>query len=101
MYISPKLAYKHLNLDESFEDDRQYVIQLINAAESMVATHLNCKLEDILEDGELPPQITQAILLLVGTLYANRESVAPISLVEVPLAYQYLLSTTINYNKPF
>lgn len=39
----------------------------------------------------VPEAIRRAVLLLVGTLYANRESVAPVAMQEVPHTVQWLL----------
>lgn len=41
--------------------------------------------------GEVPEAIRRAVLLLVGTLYANRETVAPVAMQEVPHTAQWLL----------
>lgn len=40
---------------------------------------------------EVPEAIRRAVLLLVGTLYANRETVAPVAMQEVPHTAQWLL----------
>lgn len=48
---------------------------------------------------ELPPAVRQAILLLTGHFYQNRESVVSgASVVELPQGVQFLLSTYREYN---
>jgi uncharacterized phiE125 gp8 family phage protein len=39
----------------------------------------------------VPEGVKRAILLLVGTLYANRESVAPVQMAELPHSVEWLL----------
>ena len=41
---------------------------------------------------DVPEPIKRAVLLLVGTLYANRESVAPVAMHEIPQSAIWLLS---------
>ena len=92
MYVTLESAKKHLNLDDSFNDDDSYISLLIQAAEDAVSKHIDLPLVE-LEDsqGELPPAILHSILLLIGNLYANREPVAYASAVKVPYSLDYLL----------
>lgn len=48
--------------------------------------------------GKIPTPLLQAMLLLLGTYYSNRENVAFASSVEIPLSYSYLLSLYQNYD---
>jgi uncharacterized phiE125 gp8 family phage protein len=41
--------------------------------------------------GDVPEAIRRAVLLLVGTLYANRETVAPVAMQDVPQTATWLL----------
>lgn len=75
MYITLSKAKQHLVLDESFRDDDQLIISYINAAESAVSKHLDRPLEECLVNGRLDPSVENAVLLLLGSFYANRESV--------------------------
>ena len=74
MYLTVEDLKKHLNIDHS-EDD-EYIEELIEVAEDAVATFLNRPLADFLENGKIKAAIRHAVRLLVGTWYANRESVA-------------------------
>lgn len=77
--VSLEEAKRHLNLplDEDFDD--VLVEMYIAAAEEFVATRLNRPLQpwdEVDESIPLPVAVKQAILLMVGDFYANRESVA-------------------------
>lgn len=85
---------KHLNIDEYFHDDDAYLVDLGNVAESSVERHIAYSLDKIAEDhgGELPMPIIHAMLLMIGSFYQNRESVAFASSSKIPLAYEYLIA---------
>ena len=40
---------------------------------------------------DVPEAIRRAVLLVVGTLYANRETVAPVAMQQVPQTAEWLL----------
>ena len=92
MFVTLSLAKKHLQIDEDFKEDDNYIIGLIKVAEDAVAKNLDItQLNELMVDGELPPTIIQAILLLVGSLYANREPVSYSNTVKVPYSFEYLI----------
>lgn len=97
MYLTLQQVKKHLNIDHN-EDD-QYLADLITVAEDAVRNDLNLTSLSEIEDnvGMLPASVIQAVLLLVGTLYANRESVTYGTPNVVPHAYQYLLDLNRTY----
>ncbi len=99
MYISLELAKKQLNLEPSFTDDDKYIVGLIEMAEQAVRTHVNEDLESIAEKngGCIPAPLFQAMLLLIGTMYQNREVVGTRS-VTLPFNYEYLIQLYQNYN---
>lgn len=99
MFLKLEDIKKHLNIDSTFTDDDAYIIQLAEVAELAVQKHIDNKLDEIVEeDGALPAPLLHAMLLFIGNMYANRESVAYTSVVEVPKSYDYLLSLYKNYN---
>ncbi len=100
MYVTIKEVKKHLQIDDSFTDDDQYLESLIKVSEDSVANHLDVALEDIATDGELPPAVKQSVLLMAGNLYANREPVAYSSVVKVPYTLDYLLGLYKRYYLP-
>lgn len=99
MYLSLADVKRHLIIDHC--DDDKYLADLITVAEDAVKTDLNldslCEIED--ETGMLPASVLQAMLLLIGTLYANRESVTYGTPHTVPHSYEYLLDLNRQYIK--
>lgn len=100
MYITLEQAKAHLLVDKDFTDDDLYILDLVTVAEDIVAQHLDVALNELEVGGLLPPPITHAILLMIGNLYQNRESVAFTSVNKIPYSYEYLLSLYRHY-KPY
>lgn len=100
MYITVDEAKKHLNIDDSFTDDDNYISGLILVAEDAVSKHLDIALDDLVVDGKLPSAIIHSILLMVGNLYANREPVSYSSVAKVPFTLEYLLGLYKRYYLP-
>lgn len=97
-YVTLELVKRHLVIDESYTDDDAYIEQLIDAAEAVVSKDVcdNLKnLED--EQGKIPAPLCQCVLLMVGNLYNNRESIAFAQAYEVPLSYKHLVGLYRNY----
>lgn len=92
------IAKKHLNIDDDFKDDDNYIISLIKVAEDAVQKNENIALEELLEGGELPPSVIHSILLLVGNLYNSREAATYSSVSEVPYSYKYLINLNRNWS---
>lgn len=95
--IDLSLVKQHLRVDH---DDEDVPIQgYIDAALAHVEQH--CDRELVADDPVLPEQmgltkdVVQAVLLLVGHWYSNREAVligsGGVSATEVPLAFERLL----------
>jgi len=99
MYIQLDLAKKHLNVEEDFLEDDEYILSLIEVAESAVRVHINEDFADIAEKngGCIPAPILQATLLMIGNLYQNREIIGSKALA-LPYNYQYLIDLYRNYN---
>ena len=93
MYLQLNEIKKQVNIDKWFTEDDDYLMSLGEVAEQIVDEHINNNLANILEDndGNLPAPIRQAMLLLVGNLYQNREGISFTQAYEIPLAYSYLL----------
>lgn len=98
MYVEVRTAKKHLNLDDSFQEDDNYILLLIEAAEQAVSLHIDKPLVE-LEDskGMIPPAIFHSILLLVGNLYAVREPVSFTTAIKIPYTLDYLLGGFKSY----
>lgn len=97
MYLSINDVKRHLIIDHN-EDDL-LLADLITVAEDAVKRDLNLySLKDIEDcNGMLPASVLQAMLLLIGTLYANRESVTYGTPHTVPHSYEFLISLARNY----
>ena len=100
MYITKDLAKHHLQIDEEYLEDDDYLVLLIQAAEDAVSKHLDIPLDKLLQNGVLPASIIQAILLLIGNFYANREPVSYTTVVKIPYTVDYLLSLYKHYYIP-
>lgn len=92
MYITLEEAKKHLNINSDFTDDDSYITSLINVSENLVQKHIDRELSELEDGGEIPTPLKQAMLLLIGNFYANRESVAFSSVAVLPLAYEYIIA---------
>jgi hypothetical protein len=98
-YITLDQAKKHLNLDDCFCEDDDYIIQLIDVAEATVEENICRKLSDMEgDDGVIPSPLCHAILLLVGNFYSNREPVVVgATPSKLPLSFEHLISLYRDY----
>lgn len=87
----------HLNIDKEYTEEDNYLLSLIQVAELQVEQHLNGN-SIVDENGVLLPNLKHAMLLLIGTLYANRESVSYSQAKSVPHAYDYLIQFSKSYD---
>lgn len=99
-YLNLELIKNHLNL-QNFSDDDKYLQHLGSAVEFVVERDLDKKLTTIAQEngGELPPSLLHAMLLLLGSYYANRENISYASCVEVPKTYAYICDLYRCYGK--
>jgi uncharacterized phage protein (predicted DNA packaging) len=98
MIIDLATIKAHLNLDTEYTTDDTYLEHLEGVAEGIVQKHIDRTFEDIVaEEGEIPQPLLHAILLIVGNLYDNRESVAYSQATEVPNSLSYILSMFRDY----
>lgn len=75
----------HLRIDGDEEDE--YLVHLIDAARVSIEKDLRRTFE-----GEVPPPVQHAALLLIGHYYENREEASAMSLHTIPRASRSLLS---------
>ena len=96
--ISLRLAKKHLNIDESFKDDDFVLMHYLETAEAVMKKDLDIVDEKEIFDqyGEYKTEFVQAVLLLVGTWYANRETVSYGAASILPHSFEYL--NALNHN---
>lgn len=97
--IPLELAKKHLNLDEDFTEDDEYILGLVAAAKGAVEKALNASLDRLAEEngGEVPMAIIQAILLMVGNWYQNRE-ITGSKVAALPYNFEYLINLYRHYD---
>lgn len=90
--VSLALLKKHVRADD-FCDDDEYLLHLLEAAETAVVKATNRSYDELTEDtaGELPPMLRHAVLMLVGHWYNQRESVSGVQMHQVPDTLQALV----------
>jgi len=102
-YLTLPQIKKHLNIDDYYEGDDTYLTSLGDVCEQIAEQHIQRPLSELSVNGEIPAPIIQAMLLFLGTLYMNRESVSYGQAYQIPAAYTntylYLLDPYINYTK--
>lgn len=90
--MSLALFKNHVRADD-FTDDDELMQHYVDAAEAHVIQATNRTADELqqLGSGEYPAQLKQAVLLLAGHWYNQRESVAGVQMHEVPDALQALI----------
>ena len=81
-YITLDLAKRHLNVEH--DEDDAYIEHLIAVVEQAVENYIEQPLEGIMQGGFIPAGLKHGMLLLLGTLYSNRESVVFASVASLP-----------------
>lgn len=99
-HLTLKLIKEHLNLDNDFTLDDEYLSMLGDVVESVVELHIDDSFAYLsnVNGGHLPAPLIQAMLLLLGTYYANREHIAFNSNYEVGNSYTFLIDLYRNYS---
>ena len=83
MILTVEDLKKHLNIDH--DEDDAYIEELIAVAEDAVENYLNRPISECIDaKGQLRPSIRHASRLLIGSWYANRESVVFSTPSELP-----------------
>lgn len=90
--VKLELLKQHVRADD-FADDDQYLQQLLEAAEEYVqnATHRTSDELLALGNGSLPATLQQAVLMIAGHWYNQREAVSGVQMAEVPYTLQALI----------
>lgn len=103
MYVTLDEAKKHLNVEQEYTEDDNYIETLIDVAEAKVAKELCVKVEELATIEEcselIPHPIKQAILLNIGMYYANREEVTYTQSKPLEQGSRYLLALYRDYTK--
>lgn len=93
MIVTLEQLKEHLNIEDSTDDN--YLRSLIVVSEDAVYKNLNK------DGGEVSPTTIQAILILAGTLYENREGVSYANATTVPHTFDYLIGLDKNYSDDY
>lgn len=90
--VDLELLKKHVHADD-FTDDDAYLQHLLGAAEQYVCTATNRTKDELLEagGGDFPAMLQQAVLLIAGHWYNQREAVSGVQMAEVPYTMQALI----------
>ena len=99
MFTELNRIKEHIHITNDYTEEDEYLCGLASAAEAAVENHINTPLNVLsnIFGGELPSPVQHAILLLVATLYTNRESISYAQAYKVPHAYEYLLQPYVKY----
>lgn len=99
-HLTLKLIKEHLNLDNDFTLDDAYLSNLGDVVETVVERHIDDSFAYLANanGGKLPAPLIQAMLLLLGTYYANREHIAFNANYEVGNSYTFLIDLYRNYS---
>lgn len=99
-HLTLKLIKEHLNLDNDFTMDDEYLSMLGGVVETVVERHIDDSFAYLANanGGKLPTPLIQAMLLLLGTYYANREHIAFNANYEVGNSYTFLIDLYRNYS---
>ena len=99
-HLTLKLIKEHLNLDNDFTLDDAYLSNLGDVVEQVVERHIDDSFKYLasVNDGKLPTPLIQAMLLLLGTYYSNREHIAFNANYEVGNSYTFLIDLYRNYS---
>lgn len=99
-HLTLKLIKEHLNLDNDFTLDDAYLTNLGDVVETVVERHIDDSFVYLANanHGKLPTPLIQAMLLLLGTYYSNREHIAFNANYEVGNSYTFLIDLYRNYS---
>jgi hypothetical protein len=99
MYLQLEQIKHHLNIDQEWTGDDDYLIFLAHTAQAVVEKHIDCNLEGLCDGrGDLPSPLLHAMLLFIGDMYNNRESISYANPHAIPFSYDYLLSLYKDYS---
>jgi uncharacterized phage protein (predicted DNA packaging) len=97
-YVTVEEIKRHLYVD--FEADDIILADYIDASQEIIEKYLNVKLDDLVVDERLPYPILQAIKIMCGNLYNNRESIAFNAVpYRIPFSFEYLLQPYKSYKR--
>ncbi|MGJ5817043.1 head-tail connector protein [Paludibaculum fermentans] len=93
--ISLDLAKSHLRVMD--DNDNAYIVHLIAAARQATERYIGQQIGVVDGVNPVPADLQAAMLLTVGHLYSNRESVVAGQLYELPMGVKALLAPFVRY----
>lgn len=95
-WVDIKLFKQHVRADD-FSDDDDYMLHLLETAEAWVLRETNRTESELVGQGggKIPPPLRQAVMLLAGHWYNQREAVAGVQMHEVPYTLKALVKPYI------
>ena len=94
-FVTMEMIKTHLNIEQEFKLEDNYLMHLRDVSFQVVQNHICSDLATLNGHKET---IGHAMLLLIGTLYLQRESIGTSSMKECPHTLEYILSLYKNYN---
>lgn len=99
MFLELAHIKKHLNIDADYTDDDEYILYLYEVAVDVIQKHIDTTFEEIKQkEGRIPNSLLHALLLFIGNMYDNRESVSYTGTHEVPNSLNYILNMYRDYS---
>nr|DAS08215.1 MAG TPA: hypothetical protein [Caudoviricetes sp.] len=94
-FVSLEMIKSHLNIERDFKSLDSYLLHLRSVAFLVVQNHI-CS--DLATLSGHKKAIGHCLLLLIGTLFLQRESIGTSSMKECPHTLQYILDQYKNYS---
>lgn len=90
--VSLELFKQHVRADD-FADDDAYLSHLLEVAEEWVVRETNRSVDELHDanGGEFPRSLLQAIMMVAGHWYNQREGVSGVQMHEVPYSLKALV----------
>lgn len=99
-FLNLDIIKAHLNIAPDFNGDDYLLISYADASEQAIQAMLDTKLTNMLdENGNLPDPIISAMLLLVGTLFNDRENDVHGTITKHSSGVEYLIAPFRNYGQ--
>lgn len=94
-FVTLEMIKTHLNIEQSYKFEDDYLLHLREVAFLVVQNHICSDLATL--NGH-KKAIGHALLLLIGSLYLQRESIGTSSMKECPHTLQFILDQYKNYS---
>jgi hypothetical protein len=82
---------RQLNIEQDYTNDDMILQQVLDVSKSAVQTYLGTNSLTGYTETTIPIEIIQAIIMLSGHFYLNRNMVAFAQGVEIPYSFKWLL----------